>query len=557
MVKSSKKCLICGDEFTPRRKDSVSCSTEKIKECPVCGNSFSYICNSRGFKECCSIKCAAKNPERVKKTKETVLKKYGVSTVLNLPEIREKALKEASSENTIRKKKEIFLERYGVDNPAKNPEVKEKIRDTQSSQNGGKFAFNGDRQRETMAERYGGPSPMYSPEVREKVFKTQRERNSGKLSFNTEKQRQSMIEKYGGPGRLSSPEEMAIQMNTMRERYGVSTPCEYPEFKQKALDYIVANGGELFGGNSVISKMNRKIAETIEKNFSVKVEFEKHLDGKFFDLFIPERNLLIEINPTVTHNSTTPFACLISGCGGECSRHSPLEKGYHQNKSVIARKNNLNLIHIFDWNTEGDLLKLLDSRLISKPIKISAHKCSVRKIPQRDANGFLKDYHIQGASKGQSDCYGLFSSHGDLLAVATFGKPRYNRNFEYEWIRYSVCKGYRIHGGAQKLFSRFVKDVSPVSVISYVDFNHTTRKTFLDYMGFSMDGYSSPSLVWNRISDNRTVSQSSVNLIGADRILGTSYGSVKYSGLTNEDILLKEDFVKVYTSGNLLYSWSC
>ena len=44
--------------------------------------------------------------------------------------------------------------------------------------------------------------------------------------------------------------------------------------------------------------------------------------------------------------------------------------------------------------------------------------------------------------------------------------------------------------------------------------------------------------------------------IGADRILGTSYGSKKESGMDNRDIMLAEGFLEVYTAGNRVYLWN-
>ena len=44
-----------------------------------------------------------------------------------------------------------------------------------------------------------------------------------------------------------------------------------------------------------------------------------------------------------------------------------------------------------------------------------------------------------------------------LVAVMTFGKPRFNKNYEYELIRYATKSGYHILGGAGKLLKYFLE----------------------------------------------------------------------------------------------------
>lgn len=51
----------------------------------------------------------------------------------------------------------------------------------------------------------------------------------------------------------------------------------------------------------------------------------------------------------------------------------------------------------------------------------------------------------------------------------SFGKPRYNKNYECELLRLCTKNGYAVVGGAEKLFSYFVKTHNPKSVISYCD----------------------------------------------------------------------------------------
>lgn len=55
---------------------------------------------------------------------------------------------------------------------------------------------------------------------------------------------------------------------------------------------------------------------------------------------------------------------------------------------------------------------------------------------------------------------------------------------------------------------------------------------------------------------NKVVPMTSLLMIGADRIIGTKYSPPKKCGMNNEEIMLKEGFQKIYTSGNRVFMWT-
>lgn len=186
-------------------------------------------------------------------------------------------------------------------------------------------------------------------------------------------------------------------------------------------------------------------------------------------------------------------------------------------------------------------------------LKTSAHHCEHASITVQEANKLLDDWHVQGKTKNQEYCYAL-KYNGEPVAVATFAHARFNKSYEYEWIRYAVKPGVQVYGGQQALFAMFTGEVHPSSVISYVDYNHTTReRTFMDGLGFTMDGYTGPTLVWSK--GNKRITDSALRQHGADQLLNTSYGSREESGMNNHDIMEAEGWLPVYTAGNRRYTW--
>ena len=544
-MKQNKTCPNCGDNHKNKRSDY--CCKVKRLSCPNCNKVFDSKCNMRA-KRFCSQKCST----QVKENEcllcgEPCKEKYCNREITITCKVCNKKHK-----TKCRNEKTIYCSGACA---VKDPEIKKKIEATQFERYGS-LAFNTEKQRKTMIERYGYSTPAKNEEVKKKSRETQLKNNGGVLAFNTPKQKETMLQKYGSEGRLGDPKELEKQQNIMLQRYGVKTPSEHPEFLKKAMNTLIERYGQIFN-NSSISKVNMLFANLIEKELNVKVEFEYPIEGRFFDLYLPDYNIAIEINPTITHNSTLSFACKRNKCDiFPCKKHKPLEKSYHFNRAKLAKDNDLKLIQVYEWDNPEKLIKLLKGKVSPVERKYSARSLELREIKQREANEFLNIHHFQGQTKKQIYCYGLFKDE-ELLAVATFGKSRFKSKYEYEFLRYAVKMGVIIHGASGKLVKRFIEDLKPSTIISYIDFNHTTAKhTFLNSIGFKEIEETGPRLVFHNDKSSKVVPITSLLMIGADRILGTNYGSQEKSGMNNEEIMIKEGFVKVYTAGNRVFVWS-
>lgn len=322
---NQKECLLCGEMFTPRSSRGVYCNKNKTSECPVCGIRFEYKCCRAAYKKYCSNKCVGLSPETREKVKQTT------------------------------------LDRYGVENPMHLDKFKQKAMDSQIKKFG-KLAFNTDKQKQTMIERYGVTVPAKNKEIQKKIQETQYKNNGGVYAFNTEKQRQTMIERYGGAGSMSSPEVRKKLRKTLMERYGYENPMQIPEVKERVLNKIVENHGILFGGAGNISKKNILFQESLSE-LGIESELEKRVGSLFFDLHLTGTNILVDINPTVSHNSYRSFACERAHCGYPCSKHKPTATSYHLNRCKIALSNGYDLIQVFDWDDWGVVIPMIANRV--------------------------------------------------------------------------------------------------------------------------------------------------------------------------------------------------
>lgn len=94
--------------------------------CESCGKEKRFLGFTRGYYQGCTKSCTSTRDRR----KKTCIERYGVDTVINKPNIREKCLKKAASKESREKAKQTVQYRYGVDNISQINEVKLKKEQT-------------------------------------------------------------------------------------------------------------------------------------------------------------------------------------------------------------------------------------------------------------------------------------------------------------------------------------------------------------------------------------------------------------------------------------------
>ena len=134
--------------------------------------------------------------------------------------------------------------------------------------------------------------------------------------------------------------------------------------------------------------------------------------------------------------------------------------------------------------------------------KIRAHVTSLRSLGQKEEALFLEKNHLQGYTPS-SLCYGLFYN-GELVELMSFGKPRFNRRYDWELLRLCTKKDCIVYGGASKLFKYF-ESANSGSVISYCNLSLFSGDVY-EKMGFKLlnvnNGYhyEKEGIEYNRMS---------------------------------------------------------
>ena len=77
----------------------------------------------------------------------------------------------------------------------------------------------------------------------------------------------------------------------------------------------------------------------------------------------------------------------------------------------------------------------------------------------------------------------------------SFSKPRFNKKYEWELVRFCNKCGYHVPGGASKLLKCFEREYKPDSIVSYADRRWTMNSgdTLYDRLGFHLMNTSKPN----------------------------------------------------------------
>ena len=403
----------------------------KFRKCAVCKKRLDAKTSMRANAHFCSMACR-KTPEGRKiwndSKEKSLMEKYGVINVGQLSSTKEKA-------------KQTYLERYGVDNPAKSKEIYDKIR-------------------QTNLARYGVDNTLMLPEVKEKIVK-----------INKSKERNEKLHKTLVAKALKNREQELKKYNLE-----FVNPLEYEGIRQGSkwfeTDLRCTDCGNIFRykfhTNKVLSRAcphcypftqslpEEEITNFIKKfmpNEPVLNNVRSLIHPKELDIYIPSKKLAIEFNGLYWH-----------------SESQGKDKRYHLDKTLACNEQGVRLVHIFEdeWRDKQQIVKNRLKHLLSlTPYKIFARKCEVRNVPNALATKFLNKYHIQGAVNASINL-GLFYKNR-LVALMTFCKSRFNKNYDYELLRFCTIGNFSIIGGAGKLFNYFKNNYEFESIVSYAD----------------------------------------------------------------------------------------
>lgn len=520
----------------------------KEKRCPICNK----INDSRSRKTCGSPECI-KQLHKLSVEKSN-MEKYGVKHVLSLKSIHEKSketkLKKYGIEtyNNSQKRMETNLNTYGntwgnIEKAKKslvasggigvaNPKIREKIENTNEKRYGTKNFYASDESK--LRNEIKNGSRFYSN--KEKAKKTKLKKY-GDAFGNQEKARETIIENHDGLGMASDSLKEKILITKLEKKIH-----KIENFiNEKDLDFeilydktTIENGVILrcFKCNSEFrnvlrcpicdsssSVQEKELFDFIKSIYRGEIERNNRYalgNGQEIDIYIPELKMGFEFNGLYWHS---------------CEQKS---FNYHFEKSEIARKQKIHLIHIWedDWYFKRNIIESrIKSMLNVNQRRIFARKCEIRNVGPKQSKWFLSKNHLQGNIPSKY-VFGLFfeSELVSLMTIANNGEIK----------RFCNLMNHQVIGGFGKLFNH-AKDLIKYS---FVDLDWSTEdNVYNKFMKF--DSITGPSYgyIINGVRESRIKYQK-------HKLLKMGWGTPEQ---TEKEIMREKGILTWSNSGNLKY----
>ena len=520
----NKTCAICGQEFETKSSRRKICYNQHKRKCLICGKEFvvkdwpytQKVCSDKNCKaqyvrdlsnsklkicEYCGAEFKPTSPRQKYCTNahyaicKVCGKSFEVTNLSNIPYTCSTSCEQKLREQTM-------LATYGVSNIMKLDTMKEEFKSRNLKKYGVPYIFQSgefkSKAKETMLSKYGPARLEKDGIIRQKYHAT-------------------CFEKYGVEEPLESQAIRSKVSQTIQNKYGVPWYCmteDYNKFQ------------------SIISQVNKNFGQQLEEN-KIPYKYEKRIENRSYDIELLAEKILLEIDPTITHNS---YLSIFD------HESNGLDKDYHKQKSALAKKYGYRCIHIFDWDDCNKIIKLFSPKTI-----IYARECQVKRVSLTECKAFLESHHLQNSCRNQIVRMGLYY-HNNLVEIMTFGKPRYNSHYEWELLRLCTKSDFIVKYGAERLFTHFLREYNPVSIISYCDTSKFSGGVY-NKIGMNLIEEIAPAKVWSK--KNEYVRDSLLRARGYDQLFGTSYGK----GYKNEDLMIENGWLPVYDCGQKVFCY--
>lgn len=263
---------------------------------------------------------------------------------------------------------------------------------------------------------------------------------------------------------------------------------------------------------------------------------------KELDIYIPDRKLAIEYNGSLWHSFGTCFPNNFS----DMNTH----KHKHYEKYKLCADHDIKLLQInsHEWNNlhKQIIWKSIISNHLGASHKVHARKCKVVELASKQANDFLNANHLQGMDNSKVK---LGLVHDDtLVSVMTFSKPRFNKSYKWELVRFCNLLNHTVVGGASKLMKFFINKHNPTSLISYADVRYSNGNLYKQ-LGFKLVKHTTPSYVY--IKSSKIISRFGAQKHKLQQLL-EAYDANK----TETQNMIDAGYRKLWDAGTLLYAYA-
>jgi hypothetical protein len=481
-------------------------SSKKEIICKNCEGIFLELPSSK--KIFCSKNCAqqykGKDKSWLEKREKTCLEKYGTRVA-------------SQSEEVQNKLKQSYLTNLGVDNPFKSEIIRNKAK-------------------KTINDKYGFNTASQNQDIKDKISKTLKGREIPRNNFINIKW-DKLIKYHEVSGMKPLFNKEYIENNKLNHSF--NNKFKFQCDKCSSITEVFLSNGYLPSCKCSDYKGYSLIEDELVVFLSEYIPLEQILLNRRdilpnrleIDIYIPSYNLAIEVNGVYWH-----------------SESMGKYRDYHLYKTNKCEENNIDLIHILDyeWIFKKPIIQsIILNKINNIKNKIYARKCIIKEIKDTSiVRNFLDNNHIQGYTHSSINL-GLYNND-ELVSLMTFSKNRFKKNSnEWEMVRFCNKLNTNNIGGASKLFKYFniLYNTDKIPVVSFSD-RRFFKGSLYKILGFEFEKNTSPSYIYWK--DNRILNRMSCQKHKLDKLLD-NFDSNK----TEYENMVFNGWRRVWDSGNI------
>ena len=267
------------------------------------------------------------------------------------------------------------------------------------------------------------------------------------------------------------------------------------------------------------------------------------------DILVPDFNFGIEHNGIIWHSYGKSNWSAINN-------YHKLDKNRHLSKTRKIEEHGYQLFHIREDHLLEENKKDIWKSILLNKCGIS-HKIHARKLNVIDLSNhqeftktFLKENHLQGNCLSSIKLGLQDPKTGIVYSVMTFGKSRFNKNIEYELLRFCNLKYHNVRGAASKLLKAFERTHKPYSLISYAN-RDWSQGNLYQKLGFVYSHTSEPNYIYTNLNRD-IISRQQVQKHKLKDFL-ESRNQIFIENLSERDNMIGNGYRIYYDTGNLVY----
>lgn len=303
-----------------------------------------------------------------------------------------------------------------------------------------------------------------------------------------------------------------------------------------------------------ISYMEKEIVTYIKSIYKDEIlENDKNLINKELDIYIPSKNLAIELDGIYWHSNSIFITKNPNANKQEINFYTNKIKNKQLEKTILCEQKNIRLIHFWDseWTDKKDICKsIIASSLGIYKEKYFARNLKIKVMTFDELNSMFRQNHLIGETKTIKFGLGLFNDKNECIQCMSFTNSKRdfkNKNDSIELNRMVTKLHTQVVGGFSKLLQNAIKIFNLSEIVSYIDRRTFSGKGYIS-CNFEIVKYNKPTYFY---FVNHELKKRQYGLLSNFKKRAENNNGIYKEGLTELQLSWINNIPRVYDCGTI------